>query len=165
RQGFTAVHIEEYNTDWNSKAYYTVSGQNSNNSVRVDTPFMRAVEKDGPWNLYWRTEKDKARREDRQPKPCKTLKARDLWDEICFAAWSCADPGLQFDTTINEWHTCPVDGRINASNPCVTGDTLVATANGPARIDQLLDRGTRVVGSDGQLHEIEPSFCTGIKPV
>src|SRR5208282_2756936 len=118
RQGFTAVHIEEYNTDWNSKAYYTVSGQNSNNSVRVDTPFMRAVEKDGPWNLYWRTEKDKARREERQPKPCKTLKARDLWDQICFAAWSCADPGLQFDTTINEWHTCPVDGRINASNPC-----------------------------------------------
>ena len=118
KQGFTSVHVEEYNTDWNSKAYYTVSGQNSNNSVRIDSSFMRAVEKDGPWNLYWRTEKEKARREERASKPCKTLRARDLWDEICFAAWSCADPGLQYDTTINEWHTCPVDGRINASNPC-----------------------------------------------
>jgi ribonucleoside-diphosphate reductase alpha chain len=118
RQGFTSVEIEEYDTDWNSKAYYTVSGQNSNNSVRVDNAFMRAVDQDSPWSLYWRTEKEKARRDDRLPKPCKTLRARNLWDQICFAAWSCADPGLQFDTTINEWHTCPVDGRINASNPC-----------------------------------------------
>jgi ribonucleoside-diphosphate reductase alpha chain len=118
RQGFTSLQFEEYNTDWTSKAYFTVSGQNSNNSVRVDNAFMTAVEKDGAWPLYWRTEKEKARRDSREPKPCKTLKARDLWDQITYAAWACADPGVQYDTTINEWHTCPADGRINASNPC-----------------------------------------------
>jgi ribonucleoside-diphosphate reductase alpha chain len=118
RQGFTSLQVEEYDTDWNSKAYYTVSGQNSNNSVRIDNAFMDAVIRDGPWQLYWRTEKEKAQREGRAPKPCKTLRARELWDEIAYAAWSCADPGVQFDTTINEWHTCPADGRINATNPC-----------------------------------------------
>lgn len=118
QQNFTEIEFAEYDTDWNSRAYYTVSGQNSNNSVRIDNHFMEAVLKDGPWNLYWRTEKEKARRENRDPKPCKTLKSRDLWDQITFAAWSCADPGVQFDTTINEWHTCSRDGRINASNPC-----------------------------------------------
>jgi ribonucleoside-diphosphate reductase alpha chain len=117
-QGVTALKIEEYNTDWNSKAYFTVSGQNSNNSVRITNAFMEAVEKDAPWHLYWRTENTKARREGRAPKPRKTLPARELWEQIAFAAWSCADPGVQFDTTINEWHTCPEDGRINASNPC-----------------------------------------------
>src|SRR5579885_3506112 len=118
RQGFTSLHVEEYDTDWNSKAYFTVSGQNSNNSVRVPNAFMEAVERDGPWHLYWRTELEKARREGRQPRPRKTLRARDLWEQITYAAWACADPGVQFDTTINEWHTCPADGRINASNPC-----------------------------------------------
>jgi ribonucleoside-diphosphate reductase alpha chain len=118
QQGFTSLRVEEFNTDWTSSAYYTVSGQNSNNSVRVDNAFMDAVRKDGLWNLYWRTEKEKARREGRQPKPCKTMPARQLWEQIAYAAWSCADPGVQFDTTINEWHTCPADGRINASNPC-----------------------------------------------
>jgi ribonucleoside-diphosphate reductase alpha chain len=118
RQGFTSLRVEEYDTDWTSKAYYTVSGQNSNNSVRVSNAFMDAVVKDAPWPLYWRTEKEKARKQGRAPKPHKTLRARELWDEISYAAWSCADPGLQFDTTINEWHTCPADGRINASNPC-----------------------------------------------
>jgi ribonucleoside-diphosphate reductase alpha chain len=118
RQGFTSLKVEEYDTDWNSRAYFTVSGQNSNNSVRVSNEFMEAVEKDGPWHLYWRTEKERAKREGRAAKPRKTLRAAELWEEISFAAWSCADPGLQFDTTINEWHTCPADGRINASNPC-----------------------------------------------
>jgi ribonucleoside-diphosphate reductase alpha chain len=118
RQGFTSLQVEEYDTDWNSKAYYTVSGQNSNNSVRIPDQFMEAVRDDGTWNLYWRTELEKARKEDRPARPKKTLKARDLWDEIANAAWACADPGVQFDTTINEWHTCPADGRINASNPC-----------------------------------------------
>jgi ribonucleoside-diphosphate reductase alpha chain len=117
-QGFSEVRFEEYDTDWNSKAYYTVSGQNSNNSVRVNNTFMEAVQQNGTWPLYWRTELEKARHEGRVPKPRKTLQARALWDQIAYAAWSCADPGLQFDTTINEWHTCPVDGRINASNPC-----------------------------------------------
>ncbi|GIW81848.1 MAG: vitamin B12-dependent ribonucleotide reductase [Gemmatales bacterium] len=118
RQGITHIEFEEYNTDWNSQAYATVSGQNSNNSVRITNEFMEAVEQNRDWHLYWRTEKEKARRENRPPKPCKTLAATDLWDQIAYAAWSCADPGVQFDTTINEWHTCPADGRINASNPC-----------------------------------------------
>jgi ribonucleoside-diphosphate reductase alpha chain len=118
RQGFTSLQFEEYDTDWTSKAYYTVSGQNSNNSVRIDNRFMAAVQSDGPWNLYWRTEREKARRDGRAPKPFKALQARDLWDQITYAAWSCADPGIQYDSTINEWHTCPADGRINASNPC-----------------------------------------------
>ncbi|HXG08771.1 MAG TPA: vitamin B12-dependent ribonucleotide reductase [Gemmataceae bacterium] len=118
RQGFTSLHIEEYDTDWNSQAYYTVSGQNSNNSVRVPHAFMEAVKNDGPWHLYWRTEKEKARREGRAPRPQKTIRARDLWDQIAYAAWACADPGVQFDTTINEWHTCPAAGPQKATNPC-----------------------------------------------
>jgi ribonucleoside-diphosphate reductase alpha chain len=118
KQGVTSIRFEEYNTDWTSEAYYTVSGQNSNNSVRIDNRFMEAVQNDGPWPLYWRTEREKAKREGRLPRPCKTLRARELWDEIAHAAWACADPGVQYDTTINEWHTCPADGRIEASNPC-----------------------------------------------
>ncbi|MGE5431655.1 MAG: vitamin B12-dependent ribonucleotide reductase [Syntrophomonadaceae bacterium] len=116
--GFTSIEFPEYNTDWNSDAYATVSGQNSNNSIRVTNQFMRAVITDGTWNLYWRTEKKKAEEENRKPKALKTLKARDLWDDIAYAAWASADPGLQFHTTINEWHTCPADGEIRASNPC-----------------------------------------------
>jgi ribonucleoside-diphosphate reductase alpha chain len=165
RQGFTSLEFEEYNADWNSKAYATVSGQNSNNSVRIPNAFMEAVLQDGAWDLYWRTEKEKAQAEGRAPRPRRTLRARDLWEQITYAAWSCADPGVQFDTTVNEWHTCPADGRINASNPCVTGDTLVATDEGLIRIDQLQDRPFRAIGSDGRLHEVQPSFQTGIKPV
>jgi ribonucleoside-diphosphate reductase alpha chain len=117
-QGFTSLQIAEYDTDWNSEAYYTVAGQNSNNSVRIDNAFMDAVLKDGAWPLYWRTEKERARAQGRAPKPRRTLSARLLWDQIAYAAWACADPGVQFDSTVNEWHTCPGDGRINASNPC-----------------------------------------------
>jgi ribonucleoside-diphosphate reductase alpha chain len=164
-QGFTSARVEEYDTDWNSKAYYTVSGQNSNNSVRISNDFMESVQKDAPWGLYWRTEKEKARAEGRAPRPRKTLPARALWDQIAYAAWACADPGVQFDTTINEWHTCPADGRINASNPCVTGDTLVATSEGLRRIDSLLEGPAEVVGGDGRLHPIAPAFPTGTKPV
>ncbi|MFO0925770.1 MAG: LAGLIDADG family homing endonuclease [Gemmataceae bacterium] len=164
-QGYTSLKVEEYDTDWTSKAYYTVSGQNSNNSVRVTNEFMDAVQKDGPWALYWRTEKERAARQGRAAKPRKTLRARDLWEQIANAAWTCADPGMQFDTTVNEWHTCPADGRINASNPCVTGDTLVATNDGWVRIDRLLDRDTEVIGADGKLHPIAPAFPTGTKPV
>jgi ribonucleoside-diphosphate reductase alpha chain len=116
--GFTSIEFPEYDTDWNSEAYATVSGQNSNNSVRVTNNFMQAVIDDSEWNLYWRTELKKAAKNNGKPAPCKTLKARDLWEQIGYAAWSSADPGLQYDTTINEWHTCIDDGRINASNPC-----------------------------------------------
>ncbi len=113
-----AMAAAGYDTDFNGEAYATVSGQNSNNSVRVPHAFLEAVEKDGDWNLYWRTELKKAAKEGREPKPSKTLKARKLWEDIGYAAWACADPGVQYDTTVNDWHTCPADGRINASNPC-----------------------------------------------
>jgi ribonucleoside-diphosphate reductase alpha chain len=116
--GFTAIEFPVYDTDWNSDSYLTVSGQNSNNSVRVTNDFMQAVLNDSGWNLYWRVEKKKALKEERAPKPCKTIPAVELWDDIGYAAWASADPGLQFDTTINEWHTCSNSGPIKASNPC-----------------------------------------------
>lgn len=116
--GFKSVEFPTYNTDWNSEAYATVSGQNSNNSVRVNNEFMQAVVDDKDWNLYWRTELKRAKKGGYPPKPCKTLNARDLWEDIGNAAWACADPGLQYHTTINEWHTCIEDGEIRASNPC-----------------------------------------------
>ncbi|MBI2340098.1 MAG: vitamin B12-dependent ribonucleotide reductase [Deltaproteobacteria bacterium] len=108
RQGYTAIDFREYNTDWVSEAYQTVSGQNSNNSVRVANQFMEAVQNDLDWNLVNRTDRSTA----------KTVKARKLWEDIAYAAWTSADPGIQYDTTINEWHTCPNGGRITASNPC-----------------------------------------------
>ena len=117
-QGFTDIEFDTYDTDWNSEAYLTVSGQNSNNSVRVPNSFMKAVKEDDVWNLYGRIEKRNAREEGREPEPMKTLQARDLWEDIGYAAWSCADPGTQYHDTINEWHTCPEDGPIKASNPC-----------------------------------------------
>jgi ribonucleoside-diphosphate reductase alpha chain len=107
-QGYRQIEFKTYDTDWDSEAYLTVSGQNSNNSVRISNDFVSAVVNDGDWNLIRRTD----------GKVHKTLKARDLWEKIGFAAWASADPGVQFDTTINEWHTCPESGRINASNPC-----------------------------------------------
>lgn len=117
-QGFVDIDFETYDTDWDSEAYSTVSGQNSNNSVRVPNDFMQAVKDDGEWNLFGRIEKRKATEEGRDPKPMKTLKARDLWEQIAYAAWASADPGTQYHDTINEWHTCPEDGPIKASNPC-----------------------------------------------
>lgn len=117
-QGFKDIEFDVYDTDWNSEAYMTVSGQNSNNSVRIPNSFMKAVIDDKDWNLLGRIEKRKAREEGRDPVPMKTLKANDLWDQISYAAWSCADPGTQYHDTINEWHTCPEDDEIKASNPC-----------------------------------------------
>jgi ribonucleoside-diphosphate reductase alpha chain len=117
-QGFTDIDFDTYDTDWNSEAYATVSGQNSNNSVRIPNAFMKAVKENGDWHLYGRIEKRKAEAEGRVPKPYKTLKADDLWEQISYAAWACADPGTQYHDTINEWHTCPEDGEIRASNPC-----------------------------------------------
>ncbi len=108
RQGCTDLHFPIYDTDWDSEAYLTVSGQNSNNTVRVTDEFLKTVEADGEWDLTWRT----------TGKIAKTLKARDLWDKIGYAAWASADPGLQFHTAINDWHTCPASGEIRASNPC-----------------------------------------------
>ena len=107
-QGFTEIDFRIYDTDWQSEAYLTVSGQNSNNSIRVTDAFLRQVEAGGAWELVHRTD----------GKVAKTIDARGLWDQVAEAAWASADPGIQFDTTINAWHTCPAGGRINASNPC-----------------------------------------------
>lgn len=107
-QGFTTLDFETFDTHYESEAYNTVSGQNSNNTVRVTAEFMQAVVEDKEWNLIRRTNGSVA----------KTVRARDLWRKIAVSAWKSADPGLQYDTTINEWHTCPADGRINGSNPC-----------------------------------------------
>ncbi len=117
-QGYTDIAFDTYDVDWNSEAYATVSGQNSNNSVRVPNAFMRAVEEDKDWHLYGRVEKRRAAEEGRKAEPMKTINARELFDEIGYAAWSSADPGTQYHDTINEWHTCPEDGPIKASNPC-----------------------------------------------
>ena len=108
RQGYKEIDFPIYDTDWDSEAYLTVSGQNSNNSVSLKDDFLRAVETDGDWNLIGRTNK----------KVTKTLKARDLWEKIGHAAWASADPGLHFNTTMNDWHTCKASGDIRASNPC-----------------------------------------------
>ena len=108
-QGYTDIEFPIYDTDWDSEAYLTVSGQNSNNTVRVTDEFLKAVEADRDWDLIWRTKPGKI---------AKTVKARELWEKIGYAAWASADPGLQFHTTINDWHTCPASGPIIASNPC-----------------------------------------------
>lgn len=104
--------------DFEADAYTTVSGQNANNSVSLSAAFMAAVKADGLWDLHWRTEKVKAAAEGRDPKPCKTIKARHLWDRIARAAWECADPGVYFSTTVNDWHTCAEDGSLEGCNPC-----------------------------------------------
>jgi ribonucleoside-diphosphate reductase alpha chain len=112
---------------------FSVQYQNANNSVRVTDEFMQAVIADADWELTAVTTGEVLR----------TVKARDLWRQIAAAAWECADPGIQFDTTINRWHTLASSGRINASNPCFTGDTLVHTDKGLIRFDDLFDRANR----------------------
>jgi ribonucleoside-diphosphate reductase alpha chain len=107
-QGFTEIDFPTYDTDWDSEAYLTVSGQNSNNSIRVSNDFLEAVAEGKNWDLIRRTD----------GKVSESVNAAELWDKVSNAAWACADPGIQYDTTINEWHTCPASGRINASNPC-----------------------------------------------
>ncbi|MFD0934880.1 vitamin B12-dependent ribonucleotide reductase, partial [Methylobacterium trifolii] len=108
RQGFTKIEFPVYDTDWDSEAYLTVAGQNSNNSVSLTDDFLRAVEAGKDWELKARV----------TGKTAKTIPARDLWEKIGEAAWQSADPGLHFNTTMNDWHTCPAGGRIRASNPC-----------------------------------------------
>ena len=108
KQGYKDIDFKVYDTDWDSEAYISVSGQNSNNSVRVTDEFLQAVLADGDWNLTYRGSK----------KVAKTVKARELWEKVSYAAWACADPGIQFHTTVNDWHTCPAGGQIRASNPC-----------------------------------------------
>jgi ribonucleoside-diphosphate reductase alpha chain len=109
---------------------FSVQYQNANNSVRVTDEFMQAVVDDADWDLIAVTTGEVLR----------TVEARRLWREIAEAAWECADPGLQFDTTINRWHTAPNHGRITASNPCFTGESLVHTDKGMIRFDELFAR-------------------------
>ena len=136
-------------------AYDSVNYQNANHSIRVTDEFMQAVLKDGEHQTRAVT----------NGKVMDTYRARTLMRKMADAAWICGDPGMQFDTTINDWHTSPNSGRINASNPCVTGDTLVATARGLRRIDSMQEEPAEVVGADGRLHAIQPAFQTGVKPV
>ena len=108
RQNVNDFLKPEYNTEWDTEAYNTVSGQCSNNSIRITQDFMKAVIDDEEWALKWRTNGEVS----------KKIKAKELWDKIALNAWHCADPGIQFHSTINEWHTCLADGEIRASNPC-----------------------------------------------
>ena len=147
KQGYTDIDFPVYDTDWDSDAYLTVSGQNSNNSVRVTDEFLKAVESDGDWDLTWRTKPGKI---------AKTLKARDLWEKIGHAAWACADPGLQYHTTINDWHTCPASGPIRGSNPCSEYMFLDDTACNLASMNLLAFRSpkTRAFDVEGYEHAI-----------
>jgi ribonucleoside-diphosphate reductase alpha chain len=132
--------------DFNGDAYATVSGQNSNNSVRITNEFVQTVLDDGDWRLYNRTDGSVR----------KTVKARDLWNKIAEAAWACADPGLQFDTTINEWHTSPAGGRIRGSNPCSEYLYLDDTACNLASLNLVTfyDDATRVFDVEAYRHSV-----------
>ncbi|MFO7181667.1 MAG: vitamin B12-dependent ribonucleotide reductase, partial [Pseudomonadota bacterium] len=138
-----------FEADFNGEAYRTVSGQNSNNSVRVNDEFMRAALSGGKWQTLTRTTNEVV----------DTYDAADLWRQIAEAAWACADPGVQYDTTINRWHTCPNSGRINASNPCSEYMFLDDTACNLASLN--LTKFLREDGSfdvDGYRHAIEIFF-------
>ncbi|MFW6077943.1 MAG: vitamin B12-dependent ribonucleotide reductase, partial [Hyphomicrobiales bacterium] len=143
RQGATEIAFDTFDTDWDGEAYRTVSGQNSNNSVRVTDAFLRAVERDSDWDLNWRT----------RPGVARTVKARDLWDKIGYAAWASADPGIQFHTTINDWHTCPASGPIRASNPCSEYMFLDDTACNLASLNLLQFRIPETGGFDATSFE------------
>ncbi|MFM2279425.1 MAG: ribonucleotide-diphosphate reductase alpha subunit, partial [Pseudomonadota bacterium] len=136
RQGYKDMEFKTYDTDWDSEAYLTVSGQNSNNSVSIKDDFLRAVERDDVWNLTAR----------KDGKVMKTLKARDLWESISYAAWASADPGLHFNTTMNDWHTCPAAGPIRASNPCSEYMFLDDTACNLASLNLM-----QFKGADGRI--------------
>ena len=143
RQGYTELEFDAYDTDWDGEAYRTVSGQNSNNSVRVTDEFLRAVEANGPWNLNARMSR----------KITKTVQARDLWDKIGQAAWASADPGIQYHTTINDWHTCPASGEIRASNPCSEYMFLDDTACNLASLNLLQFRNNETAKFDVSSYE------------
>jgi ribonucleotide reductase alpha subunit len=134
------------------EGFHSIQYQNANNSVRLSDAFMRAVENDEDWHLIART----------TGKPVgDPISARELMREIAEAAWQCADPGVQYDTTINQWHTCPVSGRINASNPCCfVGETLISTTSGPVAIGELVRR-----AAEGEQLPYAASITAGGEPV
>jgi ribonucleoside-diphosphate reductase alpha chain len=133
--------------DFNGEAYATVSGQNSNNSIRIPDAFFEAVDADADWAMTWRTTGEVA----------KTVKAKALWDQVGYAAWRCADPGVQYDGTINAWHTCPNGGRINASNPCSEYMFVDNTACNLASLNVLtfFDVETREFDADAFEHGVD----------
>ena len=154
-EGFVNWKVEEekkvaaliaagYSSDYEGEAYRTVSGQNSNNSVRVPNSFVHALKEGKSWDLTSRM----------TGKAIKSISSQKLWDDIAFAAWACADPGVQYDSTINEWHTCPEGGRINASNPCSEYMFLDNTACNLASINlaHFFDPKTRVFDVKGFEH-------------
>ncbi|MDR0441981.1 MAG: vitamin B12-dependent ribonucleotide reductase [Treponema sp.] len=145
-QGDEDFDISQYSTAWDDEAYNTVSGQSSNNSLRLTDDFMRAVLNDTDWDLVSRTNR----------KPVKTVKARKLWTDIARTSWQCADPGLQYHTTINDWHTCPAGGQIRASNPCSEYMFLDDTACNLASINlaALYDKKTKTFNIEGYLHAV-----------
>lgn len=152
KQGYRDINFPTYDTDWDSEAYLTVSGQNSNNTVRVTDEFLKAVEADRDWDLFWRTKPGKI---------AKTVKARELWEKIGYAAWASADPGLQFHTTINDWHTCAASGPINASNPCSEYMFLDDTACNLASLNLLAFRKSVDPGHRGDAGAQRPAATTG----
>lgn len=125
-QGYD-LPLQEFDTHYESEAYLTVSGQNSNNSVRIPNAFFEVLEQGNDWELKGRTSGE----------VMKTIPAEKLWDDIAYCAWASADPGVQYDTTINEWHTCPEDGKINSSNPCGEYNFLDDTACNLASINLI----------------------------
>lgn len=147
KQGVESITFETFDTDWNSEAYATVSGQNSNNSIRIPNKFFKALENDEDWHLTSR----------KSGKTVRTLKAKDLWATVNEAAWQSADPGVQYDDTINEWHTCPKDGRINASNPCSEYMFLDDTACNLASLNlvKFLDPTTNMFDLKSFVHACE----------
>jgi ribonucleoside-diphosphate reductase alpha chain len=154
-EGFVNWKVEEekkvaaliaagYSSDYEGEAYRTVSGQNSNNSVRIPNSFFNALKDGKPWDLTSRM----------NGRIIKSVSSQKLWDDIAFAAWACADPGVQYDSTINEWHTCPEGGRINASNPCSEYMFLDNTACNLASINlaHYFDTDTRAFDVKGFEH-------------
>ena len=130
-----------YDSHYEGEAYLTVSGQNSNNSVRIPNEFFDKLEKGEDWELKARTD----------GRVMKKIPAKKVWEDIAYAAWRCADPGTQYDTTINEWHTCPQGGRINASNPCSEYMFLDNTACNLASINlrKFFNEETNLLDVDG----------------
>jgi ribonucleoside-diphosphate reductase alpha chain len=144
-----ALIASGYESDFNGEAYHTVSGQNSNNSVRVNDKFMKAALSNGKWQTTMRTTGEVV----------DTYEAQDLWTMIAESAWSCADPGVQYDSTINRWHTCANSGPINASNPCSEYMFLDDTACNLSSLNLTkFLRGDGSFDVDGYRHAIDIFF-------
>jgi ribonucleoside-diphosphate reductase alpha chain len=150
-----ALIEQGYDASFTGEAYGSVAFQNANHSVRVTDEFMRAVVADGPWTTHAVVD----------GRPMETIPARKLFSEMAEAAWVCGDPGIQYDTTINDWNPVANSDRQYATNPCVTGDTLVATDEGWQTIESLVGYSANVVGADGLPHAVTNIFPTGHKPI